>query len=273
MPVIAPWLRPADVLGAMSAGGSLGLQRRAANQRDAEMAQRMQLAQMEAAQQEASAAERLRYNYDSLMQARELALKDDEYRKAHDAQVIEQNAAKLLQDKSEADALSKYREGQLKIGSERNDIQKNKGTAFTQKFHNVGGVPVVETAPGVLELANIPGFAGKAEIPLVKDVPLDPKKPYGVKLNMRANDPMLNQLMGTNAAAALLGTNYAPMPKLVTPPVAKAPAAAAPEPAPVPAPAPSKKMTAAEKAAKANAIAAANPNLSREEIIQMLQDE
>jgi hypothetical protein len=139
MPIIAPWLRPADVLGAMSSGGSLGLQRRAANQRDAEMAQRMQLAQMQAAQEQASAAERLRYNYDSLGQARELAVADDMARKEHQQAVAQQSAAKLLQEKAEMDALSAYRANQTRVDEGKLALDREKAYMPREHWNNETG--------------------------------------------------------------------------------------------------------------------------------------
>lgn len=214
---IAPWLQPANVLQAMSSGAGLGLQQRAANQRDAEMAQRMQLAEMENARQEASAAEQLMYHRDALAQARDLALRDDDYRTAHDeramAQQASQQAAQLLQKQSEADALSRYRQGQLKIGADRNDIQKNRGTAFTPKFHNVAGVGVVEYEPGKLKVADIPGFSGKESVPRLS-IPIDPLDTAAGRLSTLANDPLINTIMGTNAPPGT-GTNYVrQMPKV-----------------------------------------------------------
>lgn len=106
MPIVAPWLRPTNVIEAMQSGSGVGLSARARDQADAEMAQRAMLAEQEEARRERSAAEQLRYHYDALDQARENAMRDDTYREKHDA-------AKLLQDQHESDALAQYRAGML----------------------------------------------------------------------------------------------------------------------------------------------------------------
>ncbi len=106
MPIVAPWLRPTNVIEAMHAGSGVGLSARARDQADAEMAQRAMLAEEANARQERSAADLLKYHYDALSQARENAMRDDTYRE-------KQDAAKLLQAKTESDALARYRAGLL----------------------------------------------------------------------------------------------------------------------------------------------------------------
>lgn len=219
MPIIAPWLQPANVLGAMQAGGSLGLQQRAANQRDAEMAQRAMLAEQENARQQAAAEMQLRYHYDSLQQARELAKADDEARNEQNKFLREQAGLKLLQDKAEADALAAYREGMLKNASER--------TAATQAAAAVRDGKPIHVGKSLLQFDPASGGVktlytepDRETIPMVHGVEIDPMT--SAKISLRANDPLLNRYLGTNAA--MLGTNY------VSRPTAKAPAQAVAEP-------------------------------------------
>ena len=220
MPVIAPWLRPTNVIEAMHAGAGLGLQARAADQRDAQIA-------MEAQQQEESArkaAEMLRYHYDALAQARDLAMRDDARADNELTQREKDRAARLLQDKVNSDALAMYREGVLRNQADRNAALGRKLNApFVAKFHDVGGVPMVEKSPGVLEVADIPGFSPKGTVPRVT-LPFDQDNPSAGRFSAFANDPLINRILGTNAPPGT-GTNFvAPLPTLkkqIAPTVAK----------------------------------------------------
>jgi hypothetical protein len=103
------------------------------------MAQRMQLAQMQAAQEQANAAERLRYGYDSLSQARELALADDAARKEQQQMAVQQSAAKLLQDQAEMDALSQYRANQMKMDEGKLALDREKAYLPSVHWNNETG--------------------------------------------------------------------------------------------------------------------------------------
>src|SRR4051812_21601426 len=119
--IVAPWLRGTDVLGSMQAGGHLGLSARQADQRDAEMAMQAELAAQREQQQAQEAAARLRYSYDALGQARDLALRDDA------AKEEALKAARALKA-GEDDALAKYREGTLRNQADRTAYLKGKPT-------------------------------------------------------------------------------------------------------------------------------------------------
>lgn len=217
MPIIANWLQPTNVLAALQAGSSAGLQARSADQRDAEMALRERLAEEENARQQQSAAQMLQYHYDSLAQGKELALKDDEYRKTHDERAMQQSAAKLLQDKAEADALAQYREGVLRNQAARNDYLQSKPMAA--KTYHVGDHLVQVDPSG--EVKTLFSKPDQSKIPMVSGVKLDPMDPSSPSVRLRADDPLLNKYLGTNAA--MLGTNFVsqlPMSKKAQAPIA-----------------------------------------------------
>ncbi len=52
-----------------------------------------------------------------------------------------------------------------------------------------------------------PGAGVEPPVPRFSNVPLNPDQPEGAKVSMRADSPMVNQVMGTNAPA-WAGTNY-----------------------------------------------------------------
>lgn len=219
---LAPWLHGTDILGALQAGSHVGLSARQADQRDAEMQQQAELAaaHQQAAAQEAAA--RLREHYDALAQVKELALRDDDYRSTHDA-------AKLLQDKTEADALALYRAGLLKNGEAR--IGANQNKPFQGKGHfTAAGDYFKEVEPGVVkQLFTAPAKPAKAETTPAMSLRLDPDNPQSPLFRLPINHPLINQLMGTNAPPGT-GTNYvAPLPK-VAPKVAPVPPASGPGP-------------------------------------------
>lgn len=112
--VIPPWLHGTDVLGSLQAGSHVGLQARAADQRDAEMAMQAELAAQRDRQNAQEASERLRYNRDSLEQARDLALRDDAAKANALKSSENRSAAELLLKAHDSDALSLYRSGVLK---------------------------------------------------------------------------------------------------------------------------------------------------------------
>lgn len=214
--ILAPWLRPTDVLGSIQGGSHVGLSARAADQRDAEMAQRAELAAQAEQQNAAEAAARLRYSYDALSQSRDLALRDDA---AKEQALAAAHALKVGED----DALAKYREGMLKNQAERTAYLKGKPTEA--KTYHVGDHLVqIDPSGGVKTLFS---NAQAEKIPTVSGVPIDPLDPSLGKISALANNPILNRLMGTNAAS--LGTNFTGMPKVAPRAMAPAPVADVPE--------------------------------------------
>lgn len=202
--ITAPWLQPANVLQAMSSGASLGLQRRSADQRDAEMALRERLAEEENARQTQSAAERLLHNRDALSQARELALRDDAARSEQHQFLREQSAAELLRHRASDDALAQYRAANVKNDADKIAFDKLKAASGGgPKFHKSGHDIYYGSSPDDFRLV-----VKQEHVPIVEAL-VDPKKPTGTKMRLRLDDPLLNRPGALPAdLAAVAGTNF-----------------------------------------------------------------
>lgn len=213
MMAVPNWVRPTDALGAIQAGSQAGLAVRAANQRDAEMAQRAQLAMLEEQRRQEQAAEQLRYHYDALAQAQALAQADDEMKREAFEENKKQNAADILIKQNNSDALAKYREGVLRNQEARN---KEADARLRRPYHDTGhGFYQYDPASNAIKpLMEFP--EKKSAIPRLS-LPLDPDVPEAGRLSALANDPLINRIFGTNSPPGT-GTNYvssvAPMPTL-----------------------------------------------------------
>lgn len=207
-PIIAPWLRPTDVLGSISAGTNAGVAIRAAIEREraARAEEEMQAERM--AQAEQSAAEKLRYDYQQL--GLETALKErDRTDRLEAAKAVNAlNRDKFGLDVKQLGETEKYHAGVLENQKERAKesaaaalLKSNKPTPF-----HIGDA-IVEYDPTTRAAKDI---YGNSKVPNVSGIPLT-EDPQGPKISLPANNPLLNKLLGTNATS--LGTNWVKPPQ------------------------------------------------------------